>query len=187
MIPVGAMPVPVATNTASYPSTRINSSSVTLLPTTTLVSNSTPMRRRLSTSCFTIAFGNRRIIDNFTEHGLKLSEIVAVGGIAERSPLTMQLIADTSGLAVHVPTWREIPARGAALFGAVAAGVHDDIGAAIAATRPSQSRTYTPNAEAKAVYDRVYAIYRTLYESLGVSDVSLLHGLKRIRAESGAA
>jgi L-ribulokinase len=134
-----------------------------------------------------IAFGNRRIIDNFTEHGLELSEIVAVGGIAERSPLTMQLIADTSGLAVHVPTWREIPARGAALFGAVAAGVYDDIDAAIAATRPSRSRTYTPNAEAKAVYDRVYAIYRTLYESLGVSDVSLLHGLKRIRAESGAA
>ena len=59
-----------------------------------------------------IAFGNRRIIDNFTEHGLELSEIVAVGGIAERSPLTMQLIADTSGMAVHVPAWREIPARG---------------------------------------------------------------------------
>ena len=48
-------------------------------------------------------------------------------------------------------------------------------------------KTYTPDAEAKEVYDRVYAIYRTLYESLGVTDVSLLHGLKRIRAESGAA
>jgi len=134
-----------------------------------------------------IAFGNRRIIDNFTEHGLQLSEIVAVGGIAERSPLTMQLIADTSGMAVHVPAWREIPARGAALFGAVAAGVYDGIDAAIDATRPSASTSYTPNAEAKAVYDRVYAIYRKLYESLGVSDVSLLHGLKRIRAETGAA
>jgi L-ribulokinase len=132
-----------------------------------------------------IAFGNRRIIDNFTEHGLQLSEIVAVGGIAERSPLTMQLIADTSGMAVHVPAWREIPARGSALFGAVAAGVYDDIDAAIDATRPSASKSYTPNAEAKAVYDRVYAIYRRLYESLGVSDVSLLHGLKRIRAETG--
>ncbi len=134
-----------------------------------------------------IAFGNRRIIDNFTEHGLELTEIVAVGGIAERSPLTMQLIADTSGMTVHVPTWREIPARGAALFGAVAAGVYEDIGAAIQATRPSQSTTYTPDAQAKQTYDRVYAIYRTLYESLGVTDVSLLHGLKRIRAESGAA
>ena len=33
----------------------------------------------------------------------------------------------------------------------------------------------------------MYAIYRRLYESLGVTDVSLLHGLKRIRAETGAA
>lgn len=132
-----------------------------------------------------IAFGNRRIIDNFTEHGLEISEIVAVGGIAERSPLTMQLIADTSGLTVHVPSWREIPARGAALFGAVAAGVYEDIDAAIEATRPSSSRTYTPEPAAKEVYDRVYAIYRTLYETLGRSEVGLLHGLKKIRAEVG--
>ncbi|MFZ1992540.1 MAG: ribulokinase [Solirubrobacteraceae bacterium] len=131
-----------------------------------------------------IAFGNRRIIDNFVEHGLELSEIVAVGGIAERSPLTMQLLADTSGLTVHVPSWREVPARGAALFGAVAAGIYDDIDAAIEATRPSSSRTYTPEPAAKEVYDRVYGIYRTLYETLGRSEVELLHGLKRIRAES---
>ncbi len=131
-----------------------------------------------------IALGNRRIIDNFTEHGLTLSEIVAVGGIAERSPLTMQLIADTSGMTVSVPSWREIAARGAALFGAVAAGVYEDIGAAIAATRPESSRTFTPEPAAKAVYDKVYGIYRTLYDTLGRSDVELLHGLKKIRAES---
>jgi L-ribulokinase len=130
-----------------------------------------------------IAFGNRRIIDNFTENGIDISEIVAVGGIAERSPLTMQLIADTSGLTVHVPSWREIPARGSALFGAVAAGVYEDIDAAIAATRPSSSRTYQPEPAAKEVYDRVYAIYRTLYAKLGQSEVELLHGLKKIRTE----
>jgi L-ribulokinase len=131
-----------------------------------------------------IAFGNRRIIDNFTEHGLELTEIVACGGIAERSPLMMQLLADTSGLTVHVPSWREIPARGSALFGAVAAGIYDGIDAAIEATRPSSSRTYTPEPAAKHVYDRVYAIYRTLYDTLGRSEVALLHDLKRIRAGS---
>jgi len=34
----------------------------------------------------------------------------------------MQLLADTSGLRVSVPDSTQIPARGAALFGAVAAG-----------------------------------------------------------------
>jgi L-ribulokinase len=134
-----------------------------------------------------IAFGNRRIIENFQEHGLKLNEIVACGGIAEKSPLTMQLLADTSGLRVSVPGSTQIPARGAALFGAVAAGSFPDIRSAVAVTPPGIARRYTPDADARAVYDRVYAIYRSLYERLGRSDVELLHGLKRIYTERRAS
>jgi L-ribulokinase len=128
-----------------------------------------------------IAFGSRRIMDNFEEHGFALSEIAACGGIAERSPLMMQLLADTSGRPVKVPESSEIPARGAALFGAVAAGAFADIGAAIAATRPKRVRSYEPDLDAKRTHDRVYEIYRSLYELLGRSHVELLHGLKRIR------
>jgi L-ribulokinase len=72
------------------------------------------------------------------------------------------------------------------LFGAVAAGIYDDIDAAIEATRPSSAKTYTPEPAAKEVYDRVYEIYRTLYETLGRSEVELLHDLKKIRAESAS-
>jgi L-ribulokinase len=134
-----------------------------------------------------IAFGNRRIMDNFEEHGFSLDTIVACGGIAERSPLIMQLLADTTGREVHVPAASEIPARGSALFGAVAAGYFPDIASAIAATRPSIARTYVPDPAAKLVYDDVYAIYRRLYERLGHSEVELLHDLKRIRTERGLA
>jgi L-ribulokinase len=134
-----------------------------------------------------IAFGSRRIMDNFEAHGLVLSDIVACGGIAERSPLTMQLLADTSGRQVHVPQVSEIPARGAALFGAVAAGAFADIGSAITATRPRRVRTYEPDLEAKKTYDRVYEIYRSLYDMLGLSDARLMHELKRIRTERRAA
>jgi L-ribulokinase len=129
-----------------------------------------------------IAFGSRRIMDNFEEHGLELTKIVACGGIAERSPLMMQLLADTSGREVLVPDYSEIPARGAALFGAVAAGVFDDIDAAIEATRPSGMRSYAPDATATEVYEEVYAIYRKLYDILGRDDVGLMHDLKRIRS-----
>jgi L-ribulokinase len=128
-----------------------------------------------------IAFGNRRIIENFEEHGVAVSEIVACGGIAEKSPLLMQMIADTSGRPVHVPASSEIPARGAALFGAVAAGVFDGIGEAIEATRPAHARTYAPDRAAQGIYDQVYAIYRSLYDSLGSSQNHLMHDLKRIR------
>ena len=128
-----------------------------------------------------IAFGSRRIMDNFEEHGLALSEIVACGGIAERSPLMMQLLADTSGREVHVPEAAEIPARGAALFGAVAAGAFEDIEPRSPPRDPRSARTYTPDLSAKRTYDRVYEIYRTLYEMLGQTQVELLHELKRIR------
>ena len=133
-----------------------------------------------------IAFGNRRIIENFEEHGMQLEEIVACGGIAEKSPLTMQLLADTSGLRVSVPDSAQVPARGAALFGALAAGYFPDIDAAIAATRPPIAHSYVPDAGAREVYDRVYAVYRELYERLGRSQPELLHALKHIHAERKA-
>jgi L-ribulokinase len=134
-----------------------------------------------------IAFGNRRIMDNFTEHELALDRIVACGGIAERSPLTMQIIADVSGREVDVPASPEVPARGAALFGAVAAGAFADIGAAVQATRPEVARTYVPDPVAAAVYERVYPIFGELHDLLGRSRPELLHELKRIRAERRSA
>jgi L-ribulokinase len=128
-----------------------------------------------------IAFGNRRIMENFEEHGLQLGDIVACGGIAEKSPLTMQLLADTSGHPVHVPASSQIPARGAALFGAVAAGFFADIATAIAATRPQTAHSYLPDREAGVVYDALYDVYRELYDTLGRSRAELLHKLKRVR------
>jgi L-ribulokinase len=133
-----------------------------------------------------VAFGNRRIVDNFGEHGIQLSEIVACGGVAKSSPLLMQLFADTSGLEVHVPGSDEVPARGAALFAAVADGVFADIDAAVAATEPPGGRTYRPDPAARSAYDRVYAIYGGLHDLLGRSQVELLHDLKKIRLETGA-
>jgi L-ribulokinase len=129
-----------------------------------------------------IAFGTRRIVDNFVEEGgIELSEIVACGGIAEKSPMLMQMLSDVCGRPVRVPDAQEIPARGAALFGAVAAGLHETIGDAIDATRPDDARTYQPQSEASTGYDRAYAIYRRLYDILGRSEVELMHELKRTR------
>jgi L-ribulokinase len=134
-----------------------------------------------------IAFGNRRIMDNFTDHGLELTEIVACGGVAEKSPLTMQLIADISGRPVRVPASSQIPARGAALFGAIAAGAFEDIGAAVTATRPDTARSYSPTAETAEVYDSVYEIFSDLHDMLGQTRADVLHKLKHIRTGAPTA
>ena len=134
-----------------------------------------------------IAFGNRRIIDNFEEHGLTLNTLVACGGIAERSPLMMQLLADTSGRRVLVPDSTEIPARGSAMFGAVAAGPEaggfTDIMSAIDALAPGTAATYDPDPAAVEIYEQLYPLYRRLHDTLGCQPAELLHELKRIRED----
>jgi L-ribulokinase len=132
-----------------------------------------------------IAFGNKAVLDNFTDGGLDLKEVVACGGIAEKSPLLMQLLADVSGLPVRVPASEQVPARGSALFGAVAAGREASgfggIVEAAGALRPSTGRTYVPDARATGTYGAVYRIWKDLHDTLGRAQPEWLHQLKRLK------
>jgi L-ribulokinase len=154
----------------------------------TLASTQAEIYRALLES---IAFAARRIIDNFTEHGLTIDQVVACGGIAEKSPVLMQLFADISGRPLQVPASTQIPARGAAMFGAVAAGASgggfNDINAAVERLRPATARSYTPDAEAHATYDQVYEIYHGLHDTLGLQHAGWMHHLKRLRGHKMAA
>jgi L-ribulokinase len=138
-----------------------------------------------------IAFGNKAILDNFSDGGLQLDQIIACGGIAEKSPLLMQLIADVSGLPVVVPGSSQVPARGSALFGAVAAGPgrsgYAGIVEAARALRPDAGRSYKPEASATAVYGEVYLIWRDLHDALGRKNSAWLHGLKRLKKLASSA
>lgn len=131
------------------------------------------------------AMGTRRIIDNFREHGVELRELVACGGLAQKSPLLMQIYADVCGLPVTVRVSSEIPARGAALYGAVAAGGSgggfDTIAAAAVAMAPALHSRYMPNATAVKVYEEIYRIYRDVYEWFGTTHWEYMHQLKDIR------
>ena len=80
-----------------------------------------------------------------------------------------------------MPDSSEIPARGAALFGAVAAGLYATSAPRSPRRDPAPARTYMPDPEPKRIYDDVYAMYRNLYETLGRTQVELMHELKRIR------
>lgn len=137
-----------------------------------------------------VAFGTRRIVENFKEHGVDIRGIVACGGIAERSTLLMQLISDATRLPVSIPDSTQVPARGAALYGAVAAGPaaggFASIEAAVDALPARSGRTYAPSAAA-SVYDDVYDVYRFLHDALGKDHVEWLHRLKQIRREALSA
>ena len=132
-----------------------------------------------------VAFGTRRIIENFVDNGVAIDEIVACGGIAERSALMMQLLADVTGLRVTIPDSSQIPARGAALCAAIAAGSpqggFDDFETALNKLSPAMALRYEPSAAHHATYDQVYSVFRSLHDELGRDHVEWLHNLKRIR------
>jgi L-ribulokinase len=97
----------------------------------------------------------------------------------------MQLFADVTGLAITIPSSSEIPARGAALFGAVAAGSarggFDDVDTAVGTLSPAPSRRYEPSLRHHATYDEIYAVFRALHDAFGSDHVDWLHRLKQLR------
>ncbi len=137
-----------------------------------------------------IAFGNKAVLDNFRDGGFDLNDVVACGGIAEKSPLLMQMLADVCGLTVMVPASSQVPARGSALFGAVAAGRErggfGTIADAAKALRPPAGATYVPRPKATATYGEVYRIWKDLHDTLGRAHPTWLHELKRLKLLAGA-
>ena len=111
-----------------------------------------------------IGFGTRAILDRMAEAGSGAAEITAGGG-ATRSPLWLQIHADTSGLPVVVPEVAEAPSLGAAVLAAYGAGHFASIDDSIAAmVRPG--RRVEPIAANVARYDAIYQRYRALYPAM---------------------
>lgn len=134
------------------------------------------------------ALGTRRILDNFREHGVPIDRVTACGGLPQRSPLLMQIYADVLGLPVDVPASSEVPARGSAMFGAVAAGSRrggfDSLAEAVDALASPLQQRFQPCPSAHAVYTDVYQVYRELYQRLGEDAAPALHRLKSVRRET---
>ena len=88
--------------------------------------------------------------------------ILAIGGIARKSPFVMQTMADVIGVPIRVVASDQACALGAAMFAAVAAGLYGSVQEAQRAMCPGFSDEYLPDMERHAVYDRLYDRYLKL-------------------------
>lgn len=117
------------------------------------------------------AFGARAIIERLKEHGVPIERVVCCGGIAEKNPLFMQIYADVLGYPMYIAGSPQTSALGAAISAAVAAGTsasgYDSFEDAQARMTSVGDRVFTPNAQAREVYDALYVLYRELHDSFG--------------------
>ncbi len=133
-----------------------------------------------------LAMGTRRIIENFSDHHIPILQLIACGGLAVKNPLLVQVCADVTGLPAMVPDSREIPARGAALFGAVAAGAEqggfDSIAEASATLAAPILKCYHPDPLAVQQYNEIYPLYQMLHDHFVGPGGDLLRRLKAARS-----
>lgn len=125
------------------------------------------------------AFGARTIIERIREYAVAIDEVVVCGGIAEKSPLTMQIYADVCGMPIKISRSTQTCALGAAISGAVAGGAHPDFLLAIHAMTGVRDEVYEPSEEASEVYGRLYGLYRSLHDAFGGVKAADLSGLMR--------
>ena len=85
-----------------------------------------------------------------------------IGGIAQKSPFIMQMMSDVLNMPIKVVKSEQACALGAAIFGAVAANLHEDTFAAMNVMASPFETIYQPNMANAATYKQVYERYNTL-------------------------
>lgn len=133
------------------------------------------------------AFGTRIIIESFVERGIAVNELVAAGGLPEKNKLLMQIYADVTGRPMKLAASALAGALGSAMHAAVAAGIYPDIKAAAVKMARLKDEVVQPIASHTAVYDRLYADYKTLYDYFGRGTNDVMKRLKQIKREARGA
>ncbi|MEQ1933403.1 MAG: ribulokinase, partial [Fimbriimonadaceae bacterium] len=128
------------------------------------------------------AFGALTIIRRIEESNVVINEVIVCGGIAEKSPLTMQIYADVLNRPIRVSASAQTCALGAAIAGAVAGGGHADILSAQRAMVAPPKLTYKPDSESVRVYAALYEIYCQLHDAFGIEGMkNVMKDLLRLR------
>ena len=108
------------------------------------------------------AFGTKAIHDRFAEEGVRIDEVIGIGGIALKSPFVMQTMCDVLGKPIKVCKTMQACALGAAMFAATAAGVYEKVEDASLAMSSGFSKEYVPDPARTKVYSEIYKKYLAL-------------------------
>lgn len=108
------------------------------------------------------AFGSKAINDRFISEGIRIDGVIALGGVAKKSKLVMQIVADVLDMPIKVARSEQACALGTAMAAAVAAGVYENLGEAQAKMGGGFEMEYHPIPENVEKYKALYEKYNKL-------------------------
>ncbi|GGF21892.1 ribulokinase [Hymenobacter cavernae] len=121
-----------------------------------------------------ICYGSKQIVERFEQEGIPIKQVIGIGGVAKKSAFVMQTLADVLNRPIKIAVSEQAPALGAAMYAAVAAGVHPDVLTAQKAMGSGFAETYEPNPASVADYQARYEQYQAFGRF--VEDVTLREG-----------
>ena len=106
------------------------------------------------------AFGSKAINDRFIAEGVRIDGVIALGGVAKKSPFVMQIIADVLDMPIKVARSEQACALGSAMAAAVVAGIYSNTAEAQKKMGSGIETEYLPIAENVEKYKVLYKQYQ---------------------------
>jgi L-ribulokinase len=108
------------------------------------------------------AFGSKMITERFVSEGVRIDGIIAMGGVAKKSPFVMQIVTDVLDMPIKVAKTEQASALGSAMAAAVVAGIHPDFATAQKTMGGGFEKEYYPDPERATVYRTLFEKYRRI-------------------------
>lgn len=110
------------------------------------------------------AMATRRILEYLKENNVEINTLIGVGGISQKSPFVMQMLADVTGRTIEVSGCSQSCAFGSVIHAATVAGLYASVTEAQQALCAPTIRTYIPDPSKSAHFELRYSKYLALSE-----------------------
>ena len=108
------------------------------------------------------AFATKCCIDHNAKYGVVTEKLIGIGGIAQKSPFVVQLLADAINMPIEVSDCKQAGTLGSVIHAAVAAHIYPTVADAQKVLCKPASRQYLPNKQRHELLKRRFERYKSL-------------------------